>query len=364
MASTLEIEIMGKANRLMDDISYGSGTGPVVLEFHFNTKLAHCLTDWVKLIREKPENEKHYRNWCDQAARFVEGLPGKPVVSGKTGESIDPLRSAREVFPAPASVTPGQDLHQVAVAMHECALRAGGDRKRHYGINQDHLNLVEIAAELGLIPGDKVLPMTRRCLGKEQTTAESNRQFDIETNAGRLLTQNSKPTFTLLDDTPGHRAGVLNLLGYWGGECRFPVAFVDTSREHLIVAIEPRNAKGTSVTNLAEKVMTSLGTMTKHLRHPAQTVRFFEVYEDQIEDGKVSEVFVKNGLASWKHGEAVMVPKIMAAARHACRLATTKVKPPEKKTLAQTLQKVQDHGFTLNLPAPIAPSPVRESIDR
>ncbi len=356
-------EIMAKAERLMADIGI-KGDGQMIPHFHFNTKLAHCLTGWVKLAKENPDAELHYRVWCGLAADFVASLPKDPVTSGKTGEVMDPMRAARGVFP-PNEKASHQDLYEIALSMHDCARMAGGgDRKKHYGINQDHLNLVEMAAELKLIPVEKVRIMTRRCLGKDQTTAEANQEFSAFIRGADIAARKTEPTFTLIDDTPGHRVGVLKMAGINGSDCRFPVAFIDTAREHLVIAIEPRDAQGTSVTNMAEKIISTLTTKAKHLRHPAQAVRFFEVYEDRVDEGKFDETYLKEGHAVWKPGDMAISGKIMAAVRHACGVAAAEKPVEQKKPLAQTLQTVQEHGFKLTVPAPIVTSPARGGIDR
>lgn len=264
------------------------------LAFHVNTKMAHLLSGWRRGLAQGVNSEAFDR-WCGFAGDFAATLPKAILVAdGATGVAVDPFRGIRAVFRT-NRVKPLTDLPRIV----ECMLLEAEAAGLKF-TSQDHGNLIELAAGIGLISRTAEKAFFNEVL-HQPTYAESEASMLEELQVQAVLGE-SKLTpipngFIAIScgklggvfDSPTGK--ILRITGYDGCICDFPI-YEDA--QDIVVAQLVTHA-GTSITNLSETIFETL-----QLYKPASKV--YQVYEQDILAGVVdiTEVLIDaDGHPGW-----------------------------------------------------------------
>jgi len=262
--------------------------------FHINTKMSHLLAAWRGGLANGAD-PLAFGRWCGLAGDLVATLPKTALaVDGASGKRVDPFRGMRAVFGTNRTI-PTSEFPKIVELMLSESEGAGLSCVR-----QDHGNLVELAAGVGLITSsaektffnDVMLQSTYSEF--EETMLADLQVQDLLGEAKLTKLPNgyvavSSGKLGGVFDTPDGK--VLRMTGYGGCICDFPLY----EYGNAIVAIQGTSHVGTSVTNLSEKVYSTL-------KEYKPDCKVFQVYERDLLAGSsdLTEIELDDcGRAGW-----------------------------------------------------------------
>lgn len=259
--------------------------------FHLNTKFCHLLRAWERVL---PEQSAKFDQWRGLAEKFVACLPERyRARNGETHEEVNPFANLQIVFGSNRREQADR-IPDLVEQMQEVALHAGLECSR-----QDHENLVELACSSGLLSRNQESEFFLRAGGTSPRNALEDMMIEMEAEQnmglGNITVTDHSSMITAVSQTGGieQDGGATHLVinGHGGCLCRFPIL----QEGGDVIALQPRDHQGTSVTNLAESIYQTLTAA-----FPGKRVH--EAYEYDFDEGKnyISEITLDaHGNAQW-----------------------------------------------------------------
>jgi hypothetical protein len=253
-------------------------------EFHINTLLHRINKQLENQAPKSRENWNSLIEWGEKTKEFVANLPKKILVrDGVTKEKVDPFEPCHQAFGyEEGKFYESKTLYKCIEEMHYSCLGK---------LPTEHLNLVEVLENCGLLEEDCSKEFSKEILGRDQSPKEIMEDFIHEMEGGTILKENSKNEISqdgsalYQDNKNSQKSAWINqdtigAIGYHGQISTF---MLFRSENHCVI-IQDRHMQGTSVTNLAEilrdKIKETFGQNTK----------VYEAYEQDAINGKFSQV--------------------------------------------------------------------------
>jgi hypothetical protein len=169
---------MKKTELLSKDIATWVEPSKMVKAFHANTIMQRILKGLEAWGASSREGWNSLMDWTEGAS-FLSGLLPEDwrVMSAKDGSMVNPFRGIQEAFP-PKYNKDIASISKAIVHMHHCCLGRAGN---------DHLNMMEIMEDCGLVTCDDVKDFSCSILGHTQSPKEAMEDFILEMEGANML---------------------------------------------------------------------------------------------------------------------------------------------------------------------------------